>query len=99
MPRPIQNPPNPYLTREVEWLGPPTPARRFLAMRTLTAAGVPCGLASAPLIPGLNDDQIPAVLEAAKAAGAERAFLAMLRLPVKCATSSTSAPKRACAVA
>jgi len=61
--------------------GAPTPATRLRAMRKLVDAGIPCGLAFAPLIPGLNEDQIPAVLEAAKEAGAERAFLSLLRLP------------------
>lgn len=68
------------LARAVE-PGAPSPATRFRALRALADAGVPCGVAFAPLIPGLNDDQIPGVLEAAKEAGAERAFLSMLRLP------------------
>lgn len=68
------------LARAVE-PGAPSPSTRLRALRTLADAGVPCGIAFAPLIPGLNDDQIPRVLEAAKDAGAERAFLSMLRLP------------------
>ena len=61
--------------------GAPTPARRLAALRILADAGIPCGVAFAPLIPGLNDAEIPAVLEAAHDAGAERAFMTLLRLP------------------
>lgn len=57
------------------------PARRFEAMRALADAGVPVGLAIAPVIPGLNDTDIPELLARAKEAGAERAFLLPLRLP------------------
>lgn len=58
-----------------------SPARRLRAMRALADAGVPVGVAVAPLIPGLNDDQIAPVLEAAHAHGARHAFLSLLRLP------------------
>jgi DNA repair photolyase len=60
-----------------------SPARRLRAMRTLAGHGVRVGVAVAPVIPGLNDDQIPAVLELAKAHGARHAFLSMLRLPAE----------------
>ncbi len=59
----------------------PSPSRRFEAMRRLTAAGVPVGVLLAPLIPGLNDREIPAVLERAAAAGAKWAGYMPLRLP------------------
>ncbi len=58
-----------------------TPRRRFEALRELSAAGIPCGVMAAPIIPGLNDDQIPAILEAAAAAGASQAGCILLRLP------------------
>ncbi len=58
-----------------------SPARRLDAMRALAEAGVAVGVAVAPVIPGLNDDQIPEVLERAHAAGARHAFLQLLRLP------------------
>jgi DNA repair photolyase len=58
-----------------------SPLRRLRAMRRLADAGVHVGVAIAPLIPGLNDDQIPAVLALAKEHGARHAFLSMLRLP------------------
>lgn len=58
----------------------PSPERRFAAMRVLSEAGVPVGISLAPSIPGLNDADVPGLLERAKEAGARRAFLTMLRL-------------------
>ncbi len=57
------------------------PKRRFDALRKLSEAGIPCGVMAAPIIPGLNDEQIPGILEAAAAAGASRAGYILLRLP------------------
>jgi DNA repair photolyase len=57
------------------------PAHRLRAVELLAQAGVPVGVMVAPIIPGLNDREIPAVLEAAKAAGACEAGYTMLRLP------------------
>ena len=61
--------------------GAASPARRFAAMRTLADAGVPVAVNVAPVIPGLNDHEIPAILEAARAAGATRAHHILVRLP------------------
>ncbi len=47
----------------------------------LARAGVPVGVLMAPIIPGLNDSEIPQVLEAARAAGALSAGYILLRLP------------------
>ena len=58
-----------------------TPQRRLDAIRTLAAAGVPTGVGFAPVIPGLNDHELEAVLEAAAGAGASEAMFVMLRLP------------------
>ena len=58
-------------------------ARRLESLRVLTDAGVACGVAVAPIIPGLNDDQVARVLTQAHAHGARRAFLQMLRLPAE----------------
>jgi DNA repair photolyase len=55
-------------------------SRRLAALRALSEAGVPCGVAFAPVIPGLNDHQLPAVLARAREAGATRAFMTLLRL-------------------
>ncbi len=56
------------------------PSRRFAAISELRAAGVPVGVAIAPVIPGLNDEDIPEILDRAHAAGATRAFLTLVRL-------------------
>jgi DNA repair photolyase len=56
------------------------PERRLEAIGALTAAGVPVGVMIAPVIPGLNDHEIPAILERAAAAGARSASWVMLRL-------------------
>jgi len=59
----------------------PPPARRFEAVRRLHEAGVPVGVFVAPIIPGLNDRDIPRILEQAAAAGAQSASYTALRLP------------------
>jgi DNA repair photolyase len=58
-----------------------TPDRRLAALRALSAAGVPCGVMVAPVIPGLTDHEMPAILAAARGAGATLAGYEMLRLP------------------
>ncbi len=57
------------------------PRDRLRAITELTAAGVPCSLLIAPVIPALNDHEIPRILEAAAEAGATSAGFVMLRLP------------------
>lgn len=57
------------------------PTARLRAIRELTAAGVPAGVMVAPVIPGLNDHEMPAILEAAADAGAVTAGYVLLRLP------------------
>lgn len=59
-----------------------SPALRLHAVRKLTEAGVPVGVAMAPLIPGLTDSEIPALLTAAREAGARWTFSVMLRVPL-----------------
>ena len=58
------------------------PAARLKAIETLAAAGVPVGVMVAPIIPALNDAEIPAILQAAKGAGAQTADYVLLRLPL-----------------
>jgi DNA repair photolyase len=58
-----------------------TPARRLDAIRVLAQAGIPVGVNVAPVIPGLTDHEVPAILEAAASAGASFAGLILLRLP------------------
>jgi DNA repair photolyase len=54
--------------------------KRFEAMRRLSEAGVSTGIALAPVIPGLNDSDVLPLLERARDAGAEHAFITLLRL-------------------
>lgn len=53
---------------------------RLAAMETLTRYGVPCGVMLAPIIPGLNNYDIPTVLEQAGNAGATHAGMSLVRL-------------------
>jgi DNA repair photolyase len=57
------------------------PAARLRAIRELTEAGIPVSVLVAPVIPGLNDHEIPAILDAVAAAGARSASYVLLRLP------------------
>jgi DNA repair photolyase len=68
------------LTRDME---PRTssPAARMRAVAQLAAAGIPTEVMTAPIIPGLNDHEIPAILAAARDAGATCAAYTVLRLP------------------
>ncbi len=56
------------------------PAMRLRAIRTLAEAGVPVGVSVAPVIPGLNDSEIPSILQAARDAGAQFATWSTVRL-------------------
>ncbi len=60
-----------------------TPAKRLEAIRALNAAGVPAAVGFAPVIPGLNDHEMEAVLERAAEAGARTAYFTVLRLPLE----------------
>lgn len=57
------------------------PEHRLRAIRLLADAGVPVNVNVAPVIPGLTDHELPAILEAARDAGARRATYIALRLP------------------
>jgi DNA repair photolyase len=59
----------------------PPPSRRFEAIRRLREAGVPVGVVVSPIIPGLNDSEIPRILEQAAEAGASSASYTAIRLP------------------
>jgi DNA repair photolyase len=58
-----------------------TPARRLQAIEALARAGIPAGVLAAPMIPGLNDAELEAILGAASRAGADAAGYVLLRLP------------------
>lgn len=57
------------------------PEHRLRAIRMHADAGVPVGVMVAPIIPGLTDHEMPAILDAVAAAGAKRANYVVLRLP------------------
>ena len=59
----------------------PPPAARLATVRALAEAGVPVGISIGPVIPGLNDAQIPRILQAAKDAGATWCGMIPVRLP------------------
>ncbi|MCA9506355.1 MAG: PA0069 family radical SAM protein [Myxococcales bacterium] len=58
-----------------------SPDERLRAIETLARAGIPTGVMVAPIIPGLTDEETPALLAAAASAGARRAGYIVLRLP------------------
>ena len=57
------------------------PARRLSAIRALAEAGIPVGVMTAPVIPGINDHELPDLLSAAAEAGASFAAYVPVRLP------------------
>jgi DNA repair photolyase len=58
-----------------------TPQRRLRIIETLARAGIEVGVNVAPIIPGLNDQDIPKILSAARDAGATHAGSVLVRLP------------------
>ena len=60
-----------------------TPQRRLDAIRAMATAGIPVGVMTAPMIPGLNDHEMETILDAAVDAGATRAGYVPLRLPLE----------------
>ncbi len=59
-----------------------SPSQRLGAIQTLQDAGIPVGVSVAPIIPGLNDHEIPKILEAAADHGATSAGYTVVRLPL-----------------
>ena len=59
------------------------PTRRIELMRRLVAAGIPTSVIVAPIIPGLTDHELEAILETAAEAGAQHASYVVLRLPLE----------------
>lgn len=58
----------------------PTSRKRFEAMARLSDAGISTGISISPIIPGLNDEDIPELLERGKQAGAGEAMATLVRL-------------------
>ncbi len=59
----------------------PFPEARFKALKEFSDAGIRTGLSLAPIIPGLNEHEIPKLLEMGRDAGVRFAFINLLRLP------------------
>jgi DNA repair photolyase len=57
------------------------PMKRMETIYKLSQAGVPVGVNVAPIIPGLNDEEIPAILKEASENGAKHAGRTIVRLP------------------
>jgi DNA repair photolyase len=57
------------------------PALRLQAVGELARHGIPVGVNIAPVIPGLTDEEIPAILRGAAASGARCASYILVRLP------------------
>jgi DNA repair photolyase len=58
-----------------------SPARKLEAVEILASAGIPVGVNVCPIIPGLNDAEIPSVLEKVSRRGAKHASYTIVRLP------------------
>ena len=71
---------NPELARAMEPYVA-TPKRRLQTIERLAAAGISVAVSVAPIIPGMNDEDIARVLASAREAGATRAHYTLLRLP------------------
>ncbi len=60
-----------------------TPMKRIDAIKRLHDAGIPVGVSVAPIIPGLTDHEIEAIIETAAGAGASSVNWTLLRLPLE----------------
>ena len=59
-----------------------SPSQRLEAVAVLHQAGIPVGVNVAPIIPGINDHEIPTITAAAAKAGAQFASYTIIRLPL-----------------
>ncbi len=57
------------------------PAHRLEAIRKLAEAGIPTGVITAPVVPAINDHEVPELIATAAKAGAQFAGYVVLRLP------------------
>ena len=71
---------DPMIARTLEPRAP-HPRKRLAAVAALTAAGIPCSVSVAPVIPAITDGELERILEEAAAAGACGAFFLPVRLP------------------
>lgn len=61
----------------------PAPRRRLQTIARLTEAGIPVRVMTSPIVPGLTDHEVEALLKAGRDAGADAASWIMLRLPME----------------
>ena len=59
-----------------------SPEARLRTVTELSEAGIPVNVMVAPVIPGLTDSEMPAILQATADAGARSASYVLLRLPL-----------------
>src|SRR4028119_1343478 len=71
---------DPKISRTMEPRAP-SGRKRIEAIRQLNAAGVPCHVAIAPVVPQITDHELEAIVEAAAGAGAAGGFYLPVRLP------------------
>ena len=57
------------------------PTKRLEAVQVLADARVPVGVNAAPIIPGLNDEELPSILQEVAARGGVSAAYTLVRLP------------------
>jgi DNA repair photolyase len=60
-----------------------SPAKRLATITGLAEAGIPVRVMASPIIPGLNDHELEAILKAAGEAGSVAASYILLRLPLE----------------
>ena len=73
-----------------------SPEARLRALRELSDAGIRTNVMVAPVIPGLTDSEMPAILTAARAAGAQSAGYVLLKLPSTVRDVFTDWLRRSC---
>lgn len=61
----------------------PAPHRRFEALRRLVGEGIKTGVMLGPMIPGLNDSEMEAIMEKAVSMGASYSAYTIIRLPLE----------------
>ncbi|MGH1352812.1 MAG: PA0069 family radical SAM protein [Methyloligellaceae bacterium] len=60
-----------------------TPSKRLEALKLLHEAGIPTMVMVAPVVPGINDHEIEAILDQARLSGVSSAHYVLLRLPLE----------------
>ena len=71
---------DPELSRVMEPRGA-SPHMRLKAVHTLSQAGIPVAVMASPMVPGLNDHELPQILQKAAEAGARSGGYIPIRLP------------------